>query len=120
MSAHPDATGVAMLPAAISGLGSTNGFTGYVLAHGDDNPLVLQEIMEDFLQALGRRSEITGLRSFHSADSPQIKLSVNEEKALALGVEVDDVYNSNLRPDGQQIRERLHAQRQNLSRSGSG
>ena len=94
MSAHPDATGVAMLPAAISGLGSTNGFTGYVLAHGNDNPLVLQEIMEDFLQALGRRSEITGLRSFHSADTPQIKLSVNEEKALALGVEVDDVYNS--------------------------
>ena len=89
---HPDASGVSSLPAPIPGLGSTNGFTGYVLARGNDNPLVLQEVMASYIEALSLHPELTSLRSFLTADTPQITLTVDEDKALALGVAIDDIY----------------------------
>ena len=89
---HPDASGVSSLPAPIPGLGSTNGFTGYVLARGNDNPLVLQEVMASYIEALSLHPELTSLRSFLTADTPQITLTVDEDKALSLGVAIDDIY----------------------------
>lgn len=91
---HPEARGVAALPAPIPGLGSTNGFSGYVTAHGNDNPLALQEVTENLIAALQQRPELTGLRSFLIADSPQLKLTVDNDRAYALGVDVDDVYST--------------------------
>ena len=89
-----DLRGVATTPGAIPGLGATNGFSGYVLSRGNDNPLVLQEVMDVYLDALAERPELTSLRSFLRADSPQLVLSVDEAKAIALGVSVDEVYDS--------------------------
>ncbi len=91
---HPEALGVASTPAPIPGLGSSSGFTGYLTAHGNDNPLVLQEICDLFMDALKKRPELTGLRSFLVANSPQIRLTVDEDRAYALGVAVDDVYDT--------------------------
>ena len=91
---NPDIKGVAALPAAIMGLGSTNGFSGYILSHGNDNPLVLQNVAENFLDALQDRPELTGLRSYLTADTPQLKLYVDQTKAIALGVDVDDIYDT--------------------------
>lgn len=90
----PDASGVAALPAAIPGLGSTNGFSGYVTAHGSDNPLVLQEITDGFIRELAKRPELTGLRSSLNADSPQLELHVDRDRCSALGVDVNDVYST--------------------------
>ena len=90
----PDARGVAVLPAAIPGLGSSNGFSGYVTAHGSDNPLLLQEVTDGFIEELSKRPELTGLRSSLVADSPQLMLHVDRDRAYALGVDVDDVYNT--------------------------
>lgn len=90
----PDARGVSSTPAPIPGLGSTNGFSGYVLAHGNDDPLVLQEVVDRFLAELDRRPELTGLRSFLTADTPQLKLTLDEDRAFALGVDVADVYDT--------------------------
>lgn len=94
VASHPDIKGVAALPAAIKGLGSTNGFSGYILSHGNDNPLVLQNVAENFLDALQDRPELTGLRSYLTADTPQLKLYVDQTKAIALGVDVDDIYDT--------------------------
>ena len=94
LASHPDVRGVATTPGAIPGLGATNGFSGYVLSRGNDNPLVLQEVMDVYLDALAERPELTSLRSFLRADSPQLVLSVDEAKAIALGVSVDEVYDS--------------------------
>lgn len=90
----PDARGVAVLPAAIPGLGSSNGFSGYVTAHGSDNPLLLQEITDGFIDELSKRPELTGLRSSLVADSPQLMLHVDRDRAYALGVDVDDIYST--------------------------
>ena len=94
IASHPDVRGVATTPGAIPGLGATNGFSGYVLSRGNDNPLVLQEVMDVYLDALAERPELTSLRSFLRADSPQLVLSVDEAKAIALGVSVEEVYDT--------------------------
>ena len=90
----PDARGIAVLPAPIPGLGSSNGFSGYVTSHGSDNPLVLQEITDGFIEELAKRPELTGLRSTLTADSPQLELNVDRDRAYALGVDVNDVYDT--------------------------
>ncbi|MGN1149652.1 MAG: efflux RND transporter permease subunit, partial [Sutterella sp.] len=92
LAEHPDLKGSASLPASIRGLGSASGFSGYVLARGNDNPLVLQEAMDAFFQALSERSELTSLRSYLNADTPQYHLRVDEEKAAAMGVSLDDLF----------------------------
>lgn len=92
LSSLSEARGVATTPAAIPGLGSTNGFSGYVASKGNDNPLVLQEVTDGFIEELQKRPELTGLRSFLTADTPQIHLTVDRDKAYKLGVDINDVY----------------------------
>lgn len=94
LRSHSDVRGVAVLPAPIRGLGSTSGFSGYVLSHSNDNPLILQGVVESFLETLEQNPMLTGLRSYLSADTPQLQLIVDETKALALGVPVEDIYDT--------------------------
>lgn len=94
VQSNPEGTGSASLPAPIPGLGSTNGFTGYVIAHGSDNSQLLQEVLSSFMAALRARPELTGLRSLLQADTPQLQLTVDRDKAASLGVSVSDVYNT--------------------------
>lgn len=89
-----EAKGVTTTPASIPGLGSTNGFSGYITAHGNDNPQELQRITNDFIELLSKRPELTSLRSFIIATSPEIQVSVDEDKAYAYGVSVDEVYST--------------------------
>ncbi len=91
---HPETRGVAVTPAPIPGLGSSNGFSGYVTSHGNDDPRVLQEVVDTFMDELAKRPEITGLRSFLVSDSPELLLRVDENRAYALGVSVTDVYDT--------------------------
>lgn len=81
----PDARGIAVLPAPIPGLGSSNGFSGYLTSHGSDNPLVLQGIAEGFIAELSKRPELTGLRTSLTADSPQLLLTVDQRPCLCAG-----------------------------------
>lgn len=94
VSSHPELRGVSTTPAAIPGLGSTTGFSGYVVSRGNDDPLVLQEVTEEFIRRLKERPELTGLRSSLRADSPQLKLTVDQDRAFALGIEPADVYDT--------------------------
>ncbi len=94
LSNHPDARGIVVTPASIPGLGSTNGFSGYVLSHGNDNPLALQEVMSQFIEALEQNPNLTSLRSFLIADDPQLKINVDIDKVYALGLDITDVYDT--------------------------
>ena len=84
----------ASTPAAIRGLGSTNGFTGYVQARGSDDALQLQAVTRDFLERLGERPELSGLRSYIRAETPMIRVDLDEEKAMRLGVKTEDVFDT--------------------------
>jgi len=89
-----ESTSVAAMPPSIRGLGSSNGFAGYIEAHGNDDVLALQQVTDDFLDALRKRPEITGLRKFIRADAPIIRVDLDEEKAMRLGISNDDVYDT--------------------------
>lgn len=93
-NARTDAIGTATLPAAIPGLGSANGFTGFIEARGNDDPKALQAVSDEFVEALRKRPELTSLRSFLQAESPQLSVSVDEDKAVAMGVSIADVYDT--------------------------
>jgi hydrophobe/amphiphile efflux-1 (HAE1) family protein len=85
---------IAFSPAAIRGLGSTGGFELYLQARTDPDPARLYQINQSFLQALREHPALTGINSFFRPTVPQLKVEVDREKALALGVPVQDVFDA--------------------------
>ena len=92
VNARTDAVGQAVNPAPIRGLGRAGGLDFYIQSRESDNPLELQQVAEDFRQRLVARPEIASGRSMIQADAPQLYLTVDEAKALAMGVAISDVY----------------------------
>ncbi len=87
-----EGTGVASTPAPIRGLGSASGFSGYLQARENDDPLVLQQVADLFISELEKSSILTSLRTTAKAESPMLMVNVDEAKALALGVSIDEIY----------------------------
>ncbi len=94
VNARTDAVGQAVNPAPIRGLGRAGGLDFYIQSRESDNPLELQQVAEDFRQRLVARLEIASGRSMIQADAPQLYLTVDEAKALAMGVAISDVYDT--------------------------
>lgn len=94
VSARTDAVGQAVNPAPIRGLGRAGGLDFYIQSRESDNPLELQQVAEDFRQRLVSKPEISSARSMIQADAPQLYLTVDEAKALAMGVAISDVYDT--------------------------
>src|SRR6185503_17507663 len=85
---------IAFSPAAIRGLGTAGGFELYLQARTNPDPVRLYEVTQAFLQALREHPSLTGLNSFFRPTVPQLKVEVDREKALALGVPVQDVFDA--------------------------
>lgn len=94
VNARTDAVGQAVNPAPIRGLGRAGGLDFYIQSRESDNPLELQQVAEDFRQRLVAGPEISSGRSMIQADAPQLYLTVDEAKALAMGVAISDVYDT--------------------------
>lgn len=94
VNARTDAVGQAVNPAPIRGLGRAGGLDFYIQSRESDNPLELQQVAEDFRQRLVSKPEISSARSMIQADAPQLYLTVDEAKALAMGVVISDVYDT--------------------------
>ncbi|MFR8013024.1 efflux RND transporter permease subunit [Parasutterella sp.] len=94
VNARTDAVGQAVNPAPIRGLGRAGGLDFYIQSRESVNPLELQQVAEDFRQRLVARPEIASGRSMIQADAPQLYLTVDEAKALAMDVAISDVYDT--------------------------
>lgn len=94
VNARTDAVGQAVNPAPIRGLGRAGGLDFYIQSRESDNPLELQQVTEDFRQRLVAKPEISSARSMIQADAPQLYLTVDEAKALAMDVAISDVYDT--------------------------
>jgi len=94
VNARTDAVGQAVNPAPIRGLGRAGGLDFYIQSRESDTPLELQQVAEDFRQRLVSKPEISSARSMIQADAPQLYLTVDEAKALAMGVAISDVYDT--------------------------
>jgi hydrophobe/amphiphile efflux-1 (HAE1) family protein len=76
----------------IRGLGSVGGFEFYLQGRGDASPQQLAEATQQFTEALAKHPDMANASTFFRATVPQLRVEVEREKALALGVPVDDVF----------------------------
>ncbi|MDG4563215.1 MAG: multidrug efflux RND transporter permease subunit [Candidatus Competibacter sp.] len=90
----PDGLGLVFNPPAIRGLGAAGGFEVYIQARSDSDPQALAKVVQQFMDALKQRPELTGINTFFRPTSPQLYVEVDEAKALSLNVPVADVYQS--------------------------
>ena len=81
-------------PAAIRGLGTAGGFELYLQARTNPDPGALYRVTQGFLQALREHPQLTGINSFFRPTVPQLKVEVDREKAISLGVPVQDVFDA--------------------------
>ncbi|MEX2197741.1 MAG: efflux RND transporter permease subunit, partial [Burkholderiales bacterium] len=81
-------------PAPIRGLGTAGGFEVYLQGRGESDPGKLFQTLQTFLDALRAHPQLTGIASFFRPTSPQLLVEVDREKALSLGVPVQDVFDA--------------------------
>ncbi|MBG7612955.1 efflux RND transporter permease subunit [Polaribacter sp. BAL334] len=76
-------------PPAVPGFGSSGGFSMRLLDKTNSTDYhEFERINNDFMAALAKRKEITGLFTFYSANYPQYKLKIDNKKAMQKGVTI--------------------------------
>lgn len=89
-----NATVMAFGPPAIQGLGASAGFSMMLQDRGGNTPQYLAEQTQRFIAAAQKRPEIARIYSTFNAASPQIRLEIDNEKAMKLGVPVSKITES--------------------------
>src|SRR6267378_373828 len=85
---------LAFNPAAIRGLGTAGGLEVYLQARGDSDPARLYQVTSAFMGSLAQHPLLAGINSFYRPTVPQLKVEVDREKAMSLGVPVQDVFDA--------------------------
>ena len=89
---QPDGMGLVFNPPPIMGLGTAGGFEVYVQNRVDGDAKRLNEVVQNFMDELKKHPEFTRISTFFRPTVPQLFVEVDEQKALALGLSVDDIY----------------------------
>jgi len=88
----PEGRAFAYAPPAISGIGTSGGFSFMVEDRGGHSVDYLAEHVAKFLDAAKKRPELRRLNSSLNAGVPQVLVRVDREKVLKQGLAVGDVY----------------------------
>jgi HAE1 family hydrophobic/amphiphilic exporter-1 len=86
-----NATAFAFGPPAIQGLGASEGFSLMLQDRGGNTPQYLAQQTQAFIAAAQKRPEIKKIYTTFNVASPQIKLEIDNDKAMKLGVPVSKV-----------------------------
>jgi multidrug efflux pump len=89
-----DASVIALVPPAVMELGNSTGFDMYIEDQDNRGHAALMTVMEDFLAKAAKDKRLTMVRHNGMADEAEYHLSIDEEKAQALGVSSSDIDNS--------------------------
>ncbi|MGB4811861.1 MAG: multidrug efflux RND transporter permease subunit [Methylophilaceae bacterium] len=89
---QPDGMAFAVNPPAIRGLGSAAGFEVYVQSQRDTDPIKLAAVMNNLMEAMAKEPILTPPNTFFRPTVPQLKIEVDEAKAISLGVKIADIY----------------------------
>ncbi len=93
-SSMRDGLVIAFNPAAIRGIGTAGGFEVYLQARSNPDPQRLFQVTQQFMAALAKHPQLAGINSFYRPTVPQLKVEVDREKAISLGVPVQDVFDA--------------------------
>ncbi len=77
---------------AIIGLSMTGGIEGYLQKVGDTDSKALEEKAREFVAVASKRPELIQVQTTFNASTPQLKMVVDELKALSLGVTISNIY----------------------------
>ena len=88
----PEAIVMPFNPPPIMGMSTTGGLEGYIQNRGSGDSSELEGQINSFLAELQKRPEISSASTTFSAMVPQYKLTVDEIKAQAMGVALNDLY----------------------------
>jgi HAE1 family hydrophobic/amphiphilic exporter-1 len=86
-----NASVMAFGPPAIQGLGASAGFSMMLQDRSGNTPQYLADQTRAFIAVAQKRPEIKRIYTTFNAGSPQIKLEIDNEKAMKLGVSVSTV-----------------------------
>ncbi len=81
-------------PPPIPGIGTQGGFEFWIQDTGAGDPERLYEVTQAFLAQARKRTELAGLNSTFQAATQQLRAIVDRDKAVLLGVPVQDVYSA--------------------------
>ncbi|MCB0795322.1 MAG: efflux RND transporter permease subunit, partial [Flavobacteriales bacterium] len=90
----PGARAFAFGPPAIPGLGSGSGFSLMLQDRGGNSPEYLAAKTAEFVAAANARPEIATAMTTFQASVPQKAVTIDTEKAMKLGVSLNNVYNT--------------------------
>ncbi len=81
-------------PPPIFGLGNSGGFEFYIQNRGEGGPQRLAEVMGQFLTAANKDPMLAGVQTLWRSNVPQLYVDVDREKAKALGVPINDLFDT--------------------------
>ena len=87
-----DGVAFAFNPPPIQGLGQAGGYEVFVQGRTDPDPQRLAQVTQAFMAALAARPELTPVQTFFRPTVPQLRVDVDREKAIALGVPINEVF----------------------------
>jgi len=85
---------LAFPPPPIIGLGNSGGFEFYIQNRGEGGPARLNEVLQQFLAKANQDPMLGGVQTLWRSNVPQLFVDVDREKAKALGVPLDSLYNT--------------------------
>ncbi|HYC37016.1 MAG TPA: multidrug efflux RND transporter permease subunit [Usitatibacter sp.] len=87
-----DGLSIIFNPPAIRGLGSAGGFEFYVQARASSDSRRLGDAVQALTAALAADPQLERINTFFRTTSPQLRVDLNREQALALGVPIGEVF----------------------------
>ncbi|WP_323892420.1 efflux RND transporter permease subunit [Aeromonas veronii] len=81
-------------PPPIQGMSTTGGLEGYLQNRGTGDATAFSSEVERFLDAAKQRSEIASVTTTYRANVPQVYLDLDREKAKALGLPINAVFDT--------------------------
>jgi len=93
-SSIPEAEILAMGPPQVPGLGLVTGFSFWILNRGDSSMATLNQVVDKILEKAEKRHEFRKLISTIQANSIEVFLELDKQKALSLDVDLNQIYKS--------------------------
>ena len=93
-SKYTEANTFVTQPPAISGMGMFGGFEYQLLDKGDRTPEDLYTEAQAFMQQARQNPAFSSLYTSYTASLPQVVVTVEDEKAMAQGVSISEIYST--------------------------
>ena len=85
---------LAFAPPPIFGLGNAGGFEFYIQNRGEGGPAELAKVMNNFIAKANADPRLAGVQTLWRPGTPQLYVDVDRERARAMGVNVNEVFDT--------------------------